>query len=91
MDRPHTEQIIDLIARSVTLVVPYVVLDASMMGITGAAFGEDQPADVFGRANLRQERESHHPFGAPDRRSSFSPQRVAIETARRPHLVVMPK
>jgi hypothetical protein len=37
-------------------------------------------ADVFARANLHQERESHHPFGAPDRRSSFTPQRVAIET-----------
>lgn len=36
--------------------------------------------DVFARANLHQERESHHPFGAPDRRSSFTPQRVAIET-----------
>jgi hypothetical protein len=37
-------------------------------------------ADVFVRANLHQERESHHPFGAPDRRSAYSPQRVAIET-----------
>jgi hypothetical protein len=36
-------------------------------------------ADVYARANLHQERESHHPFGAPDRRSSFTPQRVAIE------------
>src|ERR1700730_3415676 len=37
-------------------------------------------ADVFVRANLHQERESHHPFGAPDRRSAYSPQCVAIET-----------
>src|SRR6266436_7565732 len=36
--------------------------------------------DVFVRASLHQERESHHPFGAPDRRSAFTPQRVAIET-----------
>jgi hypothetical protein len=36
--------------------------------------------DVFVRANLHEERESHHPFGAPDRRSSFTPDRVAIET-----------
>src|SRR5713101_9285192 len=36
--------------------------------------------DVFVRANLHQERESHHPFGAPDRRSAFTPERVAIET-----------
>src|ERR1700678_145018 len=37
-------------------------------------------ADVFVRASLHQERESPHPFGAGDRRSSFTPQRVAIET-----------
>jgi hypothetical protein len=36
--------------------------------------------DVYARASLHQERESHHPFGAPDRRSSFTPGRVAIET-----------
>jgi hypothetical protein len=38
--------------------------------------------DVFVRASLHQERESHHPFGAPDRRSTFSPERVAIETTQ---------
>src|ERR1700689_4082267 len=36
--------------------------------------------DVFVRASLHEERESHHPFGAPDRRSAFTPQRVAAET-----------
>ena len=36
--------------------------------------------DVFVRASLHQERESHHPFGAPDRRSAFTPERVAIDT-----------
>jgi len=36
--------------------------------------------DVFVRASLHQERESHHPFGAPDRRSAFTPERVVIET-----------
>ena len=36
--------------------------------------------DVFVRASLHEESESHHPFGAPDRRSSFTPDRVAIET-----------
>jgi hypothetical protein len=36
--------------------------------------------DVFVRASLHEERESHHPFGAPDRRSAFTPGRVAIET-----------
>src|SRR5688572_13653780 len=34
--------------------------------------------DVVVTANLHQERVSHHPFGAPDRRSAFSPERVAI-------------
>jgi imidazolonepropionase-like amidohydrolase len=41
MDRPHTEAIIELIARSGAFVVPCVVLDASMMGITGAALADD--------------------------------------------------
>jgi hypothetical protein len=36
--------------------------------------------DVYMRANLHEERESHHPFGAADRRSFFTPERVAIET-----------
>jgi hypothetical protein len=34
--------------------------------------------DVFVRASLHQERESHHPFGAPERRSVFTPERVAM-------------
>jgi hypothetical protein len=37
-------------------------------------------ADVYARASLHEERESHHPFGAADLRSSFTPGRVAIET-----------
>jgi hypothetical protein len=37
-------------------------------------------ADVYARASLHEERESHHPFGAPDLRSCFIPGRVAIET-----------
>jgi imidazolonepropionase-like amidohydrolase len=41
MDRPHTDEIIELIARSGAFVVPCVVLDASMMGITGAALADD--------------------------------------------------
>jgi hypothetical protein len=36
--------------------------------------------DVHMTASLHQERESHYPFGAPDRRSVFTPERVAIET-----------
>ncbi|MGA5299578.1 amidohydrolase family protein [Nucisporomicrobium flavum] len=41
MDRPHTGELVDLIARSGAFVVPCVVLDASMMGITGAALADD--------------------------------------------------
>jgi len=38
-------------------------------------------ADVYARVSLHEERESHHPFGAPNLRSSFTPPgRVAIET-----------
>jgi hypothetical protein len=36
--------------------------------------------DVYVTANLHHEWESHHPFGAPDRKSAFTPQRVALET-----------
>jgi hypothetical protein len=61
-------------------------LDAvSVHGANGGALWalKGQPGvldDVFVRASLHQERESHHPFGAPDRRSAFTPERVAIET-----------
>jgi hypothetical protein len=36
--------------------------------------------DVFVTASLHEERVSHHPFGAPDRRSAFTPERIAIKT-----------
>ena len=36
--------------------------------------------DVYVMADLHQERVSHHPFGAADRRSLFTPRQVAIET-----------
>ncbi|MFF3441826.1 amidohydrolase family protein [Streptosporangium sp. NPDC002721] len=41
MDKPHTPEIIDLIAKSGAFVVPCVVLDASMIGITGKEFSAD--------------------------------------------------
>lgn len=41
MDRPHTDEIIELIAASGAFVVPCVVLNASMMGITGSPLTED--------------------------------------------------
>jgi len=37
--------------------------------------------DVVVTASLHEERVSHRPFGAPDRRSAFTPERVAIEDA----------
>jgi len=63
-------------------------LDAvSVHAVNGGALWalKGQPGvldDVFVRANLHQERESHHPFGAPDRRSTFTPEHVAIETTQ---------
>src|SRR5467141_839542 len=36
--------------------------------------------DVVVTASLHEERVSHRPFGAADRHSSFTPERVAIET-----------
>ncbi|WEH36631.1 amidohydrolase family protein [Streptomyces sp. AM 4-1-1] len=41
MDRPHTVEIIELIAASHAFVIPCVVLNASMMGITGSSLTED--------------------------------------------------
>ena len=41
MDRPHTAEIIEQIAASGAFVVPCVVLNASMMGITGAELAAD--------------------------------------------------
>ena len=37
--------------------------------------------DVYVTVDLRKEWASHRPFGQPDRRSSFQPDRVAIETS----------
>jgi hypothetical protein len=36
--------------------------------------------DVVVTARVHEEQASHRPFGAPDRHSSFTPERVAIET-----------
>jgi imidazolonepropionase-like amidohydrolase len=41
MDQPHTDEIIGLIKDSGAFVVPCIVLNASMMGITGDALAED--------------------------------------------------
>jgi hypothetical protein len=37
--------------------------------------------DVTVKVDLRNEKVSHWPFGSPDRRSRFEPQRVALENA----------
>jgi hypothetical protein len=61
-------------------------LDAvSVHGVNGGALWalKGHPGvldDVYVRARLHQQRESHHPFGAPDHRSAFTPERVAVET-----------
>jgi hypothetical protein len=39
------------------------------------------PDDVTVAVDLRDEKVSHWPFGSPDRRSRFEPQRVALENA----------
>ncbi|WP_433825928.1 amidohydrolase family protein [Actinoplanes sp. CA-015351] len=41
MDRPHTDEIITLVAASGAFVVPCVVLNASMIGITGGELADD--------------------------------------------------
>lgn len=41
MDQPHTDEIIDRIVESGVFVTPCVVLNASMMGITGAELADD--------------------------------------------------
>ncbi|MEV6826999.1 amidohydrolase family protein [Amycolatopsis sp. NPDC051102] len=41
MDRPHTTEIVDLIAGAEMFVVPCICLDASMMGITGSELADD--------------------------------------------------
>src|SRR5258708_31535315 len=38
--------------------------------------------DVTITVDLRSEKVSHWPFGSPDRRSRFEPQRVALEKAK---------
>src|ERR1700685_53838 len=37
--------------------------------------------DVTVKVDFRGERVSHWPFGSPDRRSRFEPQRAAVESA----------
>ncbi|NBH12237.1 amidohydrolase family protein, partial [Amycolatopsis sp. SID8362] len=41
MDRPHTAEIVDLVAEAGMFVVPCVALNASMMGITGGDLADD--------------------------------------------------
>ena len=41
MDRPHTEEIVDLVAEAGMFVVPCVCLNASMMGTTGEELADD--------------------------------------------------
>lgn len=41
MDQPHTDEVIDLVKDAGVFVVPCVVLNASMMGITGSDLADD--------------------------------------------------
>ncbi|MES9544088.1 amidohydrolase family protein [Actinomadura sp. NPDC000600] len=41
MDQPHTEEVIDLVKDAGVFVIPCVVLNASMMGITGGDLADD--------------------------------------------------
>ncbi|MET8847940.1 amidohydrolase family protein [Amycolatopsis sp. NPDC004625] len=51
MDRPHTTEIVDLVAGAGMFVVPCVCLDASMMGITGGPLADDPR--VAGRLDVK--------------------------------------
>jgi hypothetical protein len=57
-----------------------LVQGGALWGLKGQ---QDVLDDVFVRAALHQERESHHPFGAPDRRSVFTPERVELSRLKR--------
>jgi hypothetical protein len=60
-----------------TSVSAHLVQGGALWGIKGQAGVLD---DVAVTASLHEERVSHRPFGAADRRSAFTPERVAIET-----------
>jgi len=66
MDQPHTDQIISVIQGSGVFVVPCVVLNASMMGITGSALADDPRVnsrlDEAWRQTLRSSF-NHYPQG----------------------------
>ncbi|MEV4007476.1 amidohydrolase family protein [Actinomadura sp. NPDC049753] len=69
MDRPHTGEIVDLIKDAGVFVVPCVVLDASMMGITGGDLADDpRVASRLDAAWDRTLRSSygHYPQGVID-------------------------
>ncbi|MEW2065458.1 amidohydrolase family protein [Streptomyces sp. NPDC007346] len=69
MDQPHTDEIISMIKNSGAFVVPCVVLNASMMGITGAALADDPRVasrlDQDWTATLRSSF-NHYPQGRLD-------------------------
>ena len=54
----------------------HLVQGGALWGLKGQAGVLD---DVTVTVALHEERASHHPFGAPARRSAFTPERVAIE------------
>jgi len=63
----------------------YTTLSAHLIqgGVLWAAKGKAGVLDdVTVTVDLLQEKVSHWPFGSPDRRSRFEPQRVALENAK---------
>jgi len=54
----------------------HLIQDGVFWGVKGKA---GVLAEVTIKVDLRGERVSHWPFGSPDRRSRFEPERVALE------------
>src|ERR1700733_11683672 len=61
-----------------TTLSAHLIQGGVFWGVKGKAGVLD---DVMVTVDLRSERVSHWPFGSPDRRSRFEPQRVALEDA----------
>jgi len=61
-----------------TTISAHLIQSGVFWGVKGKAGVID---DVTVTVDLRTEKVSHWPFGSPDRRSRFEPQRVAIENA----------
>ncbi len=61
-----------------TMLSAHLIQGGAFWAVKGKAGVLD---DVTVTVDLRNEKVSHWPFGSPDRRSRFEPQRVALENA----------